>query len=254
MKSILVATALLITNLIYGQLHPSDTVAYGVQISFASDISIFPESWQVAPINAVAESINPKEIARCKKIVVKALRKYTSPILKKDLKTVYFIKTISFYDVPFGGTNSNDALYLSNNGIERRYTDLYMEQNFHHEFSSILYRNHPELLDEKAWAKANVAGFDYSDPEAGVGAIRENKSSQEFDTALCRLGFLTQYSLSGMENDINTFAQNLFSPSEGFWELVDQYPRIRQKFRVLLGFYNSLDPVFTENYFRKMAR
>ena len=100
------------------------------------------------------------------------------------------------------------------------YTELYLEQTFHHEFSSILYRNHPSFFDEAGWKNANISGFDYNDPEAGVGAIRNNQSSQDLDTALCKKGFLTQYSVSGMENDINTFAQNIFSPSENFWRML----------------------------------
>ena len=160
---------------------------------------------------------------------------------------------MTFYNVGYGGTNTTDALYLTNNGVAEGYTNLYLEQTFHHEYSSILYRNYSSFLDEAAWKKANNTGFDYNDPEAGVGAIRNNQSSQDLDTALCVKGFLTQYSLSGMENDINTFAQNLFSPSGNFWNYVDHYPNINKKTKLLISFYNKIDPVFTENYFKKLS-
>src|SRR5262249_10670483 len=127
-------------------------------------------------------------------------------------------------------------------------------QTFHHEFSSILFRNYPSLLDTIAWKNANIPGFDYNDPEAGVGAIRKNQSSQELDTALCAKGFLTQYAYSSLENDINTVAQNLFKPSHGFWEIVDRYPRINRKTKLLIAFYNQLHSVFTESYFRQMVK
>jgi len=107
------------------------------------------------------------------------------------------------------------------------------------------------LMDTIAWKKRNMAGFDSNDPEAGVGAIRNNESSQTLDSVLCRKGFLTQYAYSGLENDVNTVAQNLFKPEADFWVYVDKYPRIRQKIKLLIAFYNKIDPAFTETYFRK---
>ncbi|MEO7983993.1 MAG: hypothetical protein ABI688_07920 [Bacteroidota bacterium] len=234
--------------------NPADTTIKGVMIRFGYSTTIFPESWQPSPISAKGEPISKSEIQRCKTVMIKALSKYPPNALQKELDAVYFLKSMKFYDVGYGGTNSTDALYLTDDGTESGYTDLYLEQTFHHEYSSILYRNHPSFIDEEAWKKANIAGFDYNDPENGVGAIRNNESSQDLDTLLCKKGFLTQYSLSGMENDINTFAQNIFSPSEGFWQIVDQYPRIRIKTRLLIDFYNKIDPLFTYNYFRELNK
>ncbi len=230
-----------------------DTTIKGVTISFTYANSIFPRSWQAAPISAKAEKLAASEMQRSKTVMIRTLSKYTLSALRNDLKVVYFLKSMEFYNVDYGGTNSEDALYLTNNGTSSGYSDLYLEQTFHHEYSSILYRNHPSFINDAAWKAANIAGFDYNDPENGVGAIRNNESSQDLDTVLCRKGFLTQYSLSGMENDINTFAQNIFSPSEGFWKIVDQYPRIKKKTRLLIDFYNKIDPQFTEDYFRKLT-
>jgi len=237
---------------VYSSNYPPDTTINGVLVKFNYSASIFPETWQESPISAKGEQIDRSEIRRCKIIMVKALGKYPPASLRKELSVVYFLKLMKFYDVEYGGTNSSDALYLTNSGIDNGYSDLYLEQTFHHEYSSILYRNHPDFLDEDTWVKTNFAGFDYTDPENGVGAIRNNESSQDLDTSLCRKGFLTQYSLSGIENDINTFAQNIFSPSEGFWELVDRYPRIKKKVQLLADFYNQIDPLFTETYFRNL--
>ena len=109
-------------------------------------------------------------------------------------------------------------------------------------------------MDTTAWKKTNMAGFDYNDPESGVGAIRNHQSSQDLDTFLCRHGFLTQYSYSSLENDINTVAQNLFMPSTGFWNIVDQYPAVRKKITLLIAFYNRINPFFTEKYFRELDK
>jgi hypothetical protein len=231
-----------------------DTAIRGVKVSFAYSPGIFPGFWKEAPIHASAEQIPGNEISRSIVVLINALDKYPSLILERELKAVYFLKTMKFYDVGYGGTNSDDALYLTNNGTASGYTDLYLEQTFHHEFSSILYRNHPSYFRENVWYRNNPLGFIYTDPENGVGAIRNNQSSQDLDTNLCKKGFLTEYATSGMENDLNTYAQNLFSPSPGFWEIVEQYPRIKKKVKLVVSFYNKVNPLFTMNYFKKLDK
>ena len=229
----------------------SDTIIHTVHVQFSYSRSIFPSSWLTTEINATGEPILSEEINRTKLIIKAALSKYPDSLLSKELKVLYFLRSMSMYNVGFGGTNSNDAVYLTNNGEKQGYTDWYIEQTFHHEFSSILYRNYPFLLDTVAWKAANIKGFDYNDPEGGVGAIRKNESSQKLDTTLCRLGFLSQYAYSGIENDINSLAENLFKPADGFWYVVNHFPRINQKVQLLIAFYNRIDPVFNEDYFKK---
>ena len=250
MKKIATIILLLVSLSTFSQGSLADTSIRNVRISFHYSRENFPDSWQSSPINATGEQMASSETQRSKAVIVKALSKYPAAAFEKDLSVVYFLKSMQFYEVGYGGTNSTDALYLTNNGIAAGYNDLYLEQTFHHEYSSILYRNHPSFLDEDGWKNANIPGFDYNDPENGVGAIRNKQSSQDLDTILCKKGFLTQYSLSGIENDINTFAQNIFSPSAGFWEIVDQYPRIKKKVLLLIEFYYKINPLFTENYFR----
>ena len=159
---------------------------------------------------------------------------------------------MKYYNVPYGGTNSNNAVYITNDGKEAGYSDAYIEQTFHHEFSSILFRNHPEFLDTAEWSKTNMQGFDYNDPENGVGSIRNNQSSQEIDTSLCEKGFLTQYALSSMENDINTIAQNLFCPAKDFWRIAGKFPRISKKVKLLISFYHKIDPFFSKEFFARI--
>ena len=241
--------------LMHANLHaqwPYDTVMHGITLSYNNSTAIFPDYWRINPINAKAERLGNSEISRTKEVMQKALAKYPGSLLKDNLRAVYFLKSIRFYNVLYGGTNSPDAVYLADAGTKRGYTDHYLEQTFHHEFSSILYRNFSSWIDTSAWLSINETGFNYLDPDNGIGAIKTNKSSQELDHSLCEKGFLTEYSLSSMENDLNTIAQNLFRPAEDFWKLVDTYPRLRKKTTLLISFYHSLDPVFSESYFRKL--
>jgi len=231
-----------------------DTIIRKVYVSFSSSKEIFPIDWRNDPIDATAKPIERREIRHSKLIIAKALNKYPESIFKKNLKFVYFLKEMSFYNTGYGGTNSQDAVYLTNRGKYWGYTDQYVEQTFHHEFSSILFRNNPSLLDTNLWKDANVPGFIYNDPKNGVGVIRDGKASQRLDTALCQIGFLTQYSESSLENDVNTFAQNLFCPEKNFWNYADRYPGIKQKTELLIKFYAALSPMYTEAYFRKLDK
>lgn len=227
----------------------ADTSVRSVHIGFSYSPAIFPQSWVQPPIKAYAEDIFPEEVPRSKTIISKGLDKYPEATLK-HLLAVYFLRQIKFYGVAYGGTNSSNTIYLVNEGAIKGYTDKYLEQTFHHEFSSILFRNFPSLLDTNQWKNANRPDFIYNDPENGVGAIRNNQSSQDLDTSFCTKGVLTQYGGSSMENDINTFAQNLFRPDENFWDYVERFPRIGEKTRLLIKFYTRIHPLFTEKYFR----
>jgi len=232
---------------------PVDTFYRNIRISFTYAPAIFPAEWQQSPINADATVIDEYEVTRCKALTIRALNKYPQEMLKLNLRAVYWLKKMSFYGVGYGGTNSTHTVYLTNDGAQLGYTDNYLEQTFHHEFSSILFRNYPTLFDSTSWKATNEKDFVYNDPEDGVGAIRNNASSQDLDTSICRRGMLTQYSMSSIENDVNTFAQNLFAASEGFWDIVDNYPRIRRKVYLLISFYNKINPLFTEQYFKKIS-
>ncbi len=229
----------------------ADTTIQGVNVEFNYSYAVFPDSWRDSIINGEGENILPAEINRTKSAIINALKKYPDSVLTLNLKAIYCLKTMKFYHLDFGGTNSDKEVYITNNGAAMGYTNDYIEQTFHHEFSSILLRNYFFLFDTIAWKKAVIPGLDYNDPEDGVGAIRNNQSSQDMDTSLCTKGFLTQYAYSSMENDVNTIAQNLFCPASGFWNIADSYPRIREKVNLLTQFYYHISPVFTESYFRK---
>jgi hypothetical protein len=138
----------------------TDTTIQGVLIENNYSPGIFPDSWREAPINAEGENMSESEIKRTKAILAKALVKYPQQVLQENLHSIYLLRSMKFYNLGYGGTNSTDALYLTSDGVANGYTDRYLEQTFHHEFSSILYRNYPELLDTVAWINANLEEFE----------------------------------------------------------------------------------------------
>src|SRR5690242_19417887 len=95
---------------------PADTTIKGVTITFSYSLSIFPDSWQSAPVSAMGAAIDRSEIDRSKSIMITAMNKYPAAILRTNLRAVYFLRSMEFFRVGYGGTNSSDALYLTDDG------------------------------------------------------------------------------------------------------------------------------------------
>ena len=221
----------------------------GVYICCAVKKEIFPDSWMTKDIDAKAIPLTDKEIKRSMELIQNALSKYPDHLLKDNLKNVYIVDKLMFSGVSAGGTNSNDAVYIANSGIENGYTNSSVEQLFHHEFSSILLRNFPQNFNETEWMKNNSLQYN----KDGVDAIKNNKDSVKFDPDYIKNGFLSQYGSADMEDDLNTFTENLFKAEDGFWKIVDKNENIKNKVHILIDFLNSLDGSFTEDYFRKIS-
>ncbi|HLO98167.1 MAG TPA: hypothetical protein VK171_06205 [Fimbriimonas sp.] len=209
-----------------------------------------PDSWLAAPVSGVATPVERSEFLRVRPIVQNEFKRYPQGVLS-HLTRVQVVKGINFFGQPYGGTNSNDTVYLAVDGIANGYTALYISTSFHHELSSILLRKFPKYLDQKAWSQTLPKGFSYS--SSGVSAIAQGKASTAVDPRLAAQGFLSQYSQSAQEEDFNVIAQNLFLGGKGFWEVVDKYPSMSAKVKLVINFYNRLDSSFTESSFRKAA-
>lgn len=222
----------------------------GITVSFVTDDHMFPESWLGGSVNGRASSLDEAEYARSKRILSKSLAKYPLWILKKNLKKIYILHDLNFYGVNYGGTNSTDAVYLTNQGVEKNYTDLYLEQIFHEEFSSILLRNYASYIDETAWMECASDSITYGG--TGADAIRNGKAGEHFDARINENGFLGEYATSNFENDINSFAKNIFCPKPDFWKLMKDYPRLQCKLNMIIKFYHKIDKEFTKEFFKLM--
>jgi len=224
---------------------------YENNIIFTADGNIFPSSWYGSGIDAKAESLSEGEVERSKSIMMTALEKYPTQLLKNILKNVYVLNSMKFYGVNYGGTNSLDSVYVANDGVKMGYTDIVIEKTFHHEFSSVLKNNCG--FDETAWRQVNPAGFVYFDEATGgAGAIKAGKASQVFDPKEHEMGFLYEYAESTPENDLNSFAENIFMGEESFFDTVESYEKLQEKLNLIVVFYNSLDPMFTIEYFKSL--
>ncbi|MBS1715951.1 MAG: hypothetical protein JST30_16610 [Armatimonadetes bacterium] len=224
--------------------------APAVPVLTSTEAGMFPREWTNHEIAAKAESLEAKEAERSLALVRQAMDAYPTGLLRREVRKVYVLKSLKFYGLDYGGTNSSDAVYLTNQGPELGYTDSYVRGSFHHEFSSILLRNHPTFLDQVSWKASVPNDFQYG--SGGTEALRAGKASISEDPALAKRGFLTQYSTASQEEDFNMLAEGLFSGERRFWNLVDEHALLKAKVQVVVSFYAKLDPRFDEPFFRSL--
>lgn len=234
--------------------YPSDMYVderTSTEVFFSTAENMFPKHWYGNQIHAEAEPLERTERQRAILILDKAFDKYPETVLKHYLDRVYVLKSLKFFGVFYGGTNSKNTIYLADDKHNPHYTNRFIEGVFHHEFSSILIRSFPDFIQEEAWNSINPARFIYGN--GGISAILNGEASVSLDPKLFEYGFLTKYSESAIEEDINVFAQNLFTGGNEFWLAVDTHAKIKKKARLLIDFYHQIDPIFTESYFRKIS-
>lgn len=228
--------------------YSQDTLLCGVRTVFSAEKKMFPSRWTHKKVGARATFLAGTAIPRATAVVSRALSRYPDGFPDRYLDRIYVLQSLQFYGYPYGGSFTKKTVYLAFDETNPLNTDRYLEERFHHEFSSILWIENRKLLDLEKWSSFNPEGFVYG--EGGLDAIRNGTASMETDPGYFPIGFINRYAMTEIEQDINVAAQNLFCGGPEFWRIVDENERIRGKVMLLIGFYQALDPVFTESYFR----
>lgn len=212
--------------------------AYGVRIRYRFDRETsFPESWRNPPIQAEGVDIAIEELPRTLDVLARFLSAYPPALLREHLDTVNLFSRMTMYGKPYGGTNCRRGIYLVVRTIQEGYSDTFLLEVLHAEFSSILLRNH--AFPEAAWLETLPAEFDYRGRGRDVlGEADLNKHTPE----LLADGFLALYATSSLENDVNRFVRWMFVHPKEFADLAKRHPRIRKKGEIVKAFYASLNP------------
>ena len=224
----------------------------GIMIRFVADHGMFPAHWYSKKINAQAVNLDPTQVDKAMRIMRHAFSKYPVVLLKENLARVYVLKSMTFYTFHFDGTNYKNMVFLSLDETNPNYTGRYIENAFHHEFSSILLKEYGRAFQLRMkWKDVVPRGFIYG--KGGAEAIKNGAFSLNYDDDLINKGFLNEYSMASLEEDFNCISQNLFCGTETFWNKVNNNPALAAKVGLVIRFYHSIVPVFTEEYFRKMS-
>ena len=201
--------------------------------------AFFPARWLRPPISGEGSQMPPEEIMRVLDAVEKFLSAYPKEVLKKNLTDIYLISGMKFYGKGFGAAYGNSAIYVNSEGQSKGYTEQFLLSQMHSELSSIFLMNYAGEFSQEAWKSVNVAGWEYNG--TGVEMLGQEDIFAQTDELLSR-GFLVKYSQSSIENDVNMFAFWAFTKPEQLRELTSKYERIDKKYRLVVQFYNKIDP------------
>ncbi|MFN8577589.1 MAG: hypothetical protein U0354_12100 [Candidatus Sericytochromatia bacterium] len=215
---------------------------YNVDIRYTRMGKYFPDYWIKQKIDIDFQEIDLNEVKRFPKLLDKALSTYSLNTIKKYLKNVNLFKSLYFYKTNYGATYDHNSIYMTSNGIKNNYTDSYLINIFHHEFSSLLlmYNKFPE----EEWKSWSPRGFKYNN--GGLEALKNNKYSLYGSDDLYKLGLLSEYSLASFEEDFNVYSGLILENPNNIYKLIKKYPYIKEKFKIWIKYYNSIDPQISE--------
>ena len=219
---------------------------YGLEIQYKVGPDFIDQQGQLPPINGKATQLDDFGIARFSIVLPKVLGQYPNVVIRDNLKYIKLSKTVSFYGVNYGGSAFGNILYLTNMGRDEGFTDFYLSQTFHHEFSSILMKQYK--FPAQKWMAANPPDFkydsDFKDVLSSIQQDRDLKGNEYF----YKQGVMSKYSYTTMENDFNLFAQTVFNEPERMKMLINKYPLIKAKYEIFKGFYLSISPKFAKTF------
>lgn len=211
--------------------------------------NMFPYGWTEAPGNARAASLSPAYEKASRNQVIESLSKYPPEVIRKNLSRVFVLDELDFYGGTSAASNSNDTVYLKHakykSGSCKR-----LDFHFHSRFSRILKDNYESLFDEKKWMACNPENFTYIREEM----FKSKAGDADLETADLESGFLCRFAKTDLTADFSMTAANLFSGNPEIWQLVEKYPRIKQKVDLTIEFFHKIDPSMNKEHFLNLSK
>jgi len=201
--------------------------------------TFFPADWRDDELAARGQQVPSSEIKRVLPLIRRFLAAYPQDVLRMELTDIYLVSDLNIYGKSFGGTSSENAIYI--NCSEDADNDFLLAR-LHSEFSSILMRNHSFPKDE--WQKQNPTAFQYLG--SGVKML-DGDDLYGQSRRLLTNGFLVKYSQSSVENDFNMISDWIFTKRHKLETLCAKYPVLRKKCDLAVEFYKSVGCDFDIN-------
>ena len=208
---------------------------FNVQVHYTYDRDLFfPASWKSTSTEMFAKQVERVEVARLLPIIRTFLSDHPLSVIHSDLDHIYVLAELSFKGRDYGSTYNQRSIYITCKDVESRYTEEFLAQRLHSEFSSILL-HHP--FPSQQWTQINPPDFRYS----GTGFEVVHLSSRyDFSEHFCADGFLLSYSKSSMENDFNMISSWLFTKKDALDDVSRRHRKISQKQALAEQFYLSI--------------
>ena len=228
---------------------------YSVDISTYISRQDFPKDW-VGNYHLTEQTIadavdNIFDRSRFLRALSEDIEKYPKDIIKNNLTTLYLINNFTIKGAKVSGSYNveKQAIYLLNSHSYRISKER-IKKTFHHEMSSILKNNYH--FNKNLWRAAAGDKFLYKveeDPAYLWMQLHGHTEKIDQQTLLAR-GLLRQYGETGIENDFNIYAAEIFTNPQRIKKLIGLYPIIQRKYQVFKDFYLSIDPGFAPVFYK----
>ncbi len=229
----------------------------GVEIACDVDKTMFPADWYPPPVSVKVAPLDVSNVEKALSILLPGLAKYPVGLLHKNLKRIYVVQQLSYYNTDIGGVGNEETkwIYLRYQGDRTEYSeaylDAYFERELHHEFAHVLFANHADKFSHKQWLALNPPGFHYG--KGGMTAIKKGQFLRSDASVYWKQGFANDYAVADYDEDVASLCELLFCGDQHFWQAVDQNPILHKKVAMLLAFYHALDSSLTPDYFRQLG-
>jgi len=260
------------------------TDRYGLVVCYGD-----PSEFRVPPFKAITENeelhiekADKHYVLTALKGIKSALFKYPPTLIRKYLSAVFVAGIIKGKEVYAAGTYHNSWIYISTSGKDPLNPNKYSE-TFHHELSSLFLKGplskslpreqstlfayspystpiyDPGVEPIKApkfplerWSRTNKTNFKYPEQDSEYIRTVKNFRKPEEAPSWYKAGFVDDYGMSSLENDVNTYAEIAMVHPEKLKKLAEQYPRIEAKTKIFVEFYASLAPELRD-YFKSVG-
>ncbi|HHJ15676.1 MAG TPA: hypothetical protein ENJ80_03165 [Gammaproteobacteria bacterium] len=219
---------------------------YGIAVEYETGDAAIPELWRNPPANGTAEPMTKANLCRYLPVLAHELDKYPADVIRQNLATVYLLNSLGFFGVQYGGTSLDHSIYLTGGNTVEGYDDSYFATLFHHEMSSIFFRNYDFPTEE--WNSVNPGRHVYAKSDRQILQAITDGEDDGGDESLYSEGFLSKYGYSTLENDFNLYAEMAFTHPRQLRQLAEKYPRIRKKSELLRKFYTGISRDFHLDY------
>ena len=171
-----------------------------------------------------------------------ALGKYPPDLLAKHLDLVYIGGGYRENGGIITGLYEKRKLYLFYNHPQGDNSAIFLEQTFHHEFSSVLIQAYDFPVFE--WLALIPKKFDYIINPVKINDYMNSVATYRPDKSQLEQGLVSSYGKANAENDINTYAELIFTEPKRMQTYINTYPIIKKKYALLKAFYLSISPHF----------
>jgi len=190
----------------------------------------------------------PEDFQAATQASMTAFGRYPLRLVKENVEAVHVVQNLKIGGTAAVSGWSESGIFISSVPHGPADDAIYAQQvetKWHESFAKILLARHRSLFPEAEWNAALPSGFSYDGSIASQMGWEQTQSTVED----LRAGFVSRFSRSHLANDVSALAAQLFVTPSSVRAWSKQSMPLARKLRVLIKFYERLDPSMNDAFF-----